>query len=146
MRCATSIACPQASSRFAQCPAPTPAISAQPKRAALFRGEHFHRLAVNAGLNLPPQRPARAAAAQPNAAHRNAQLREERERVLQRIGHALQHRAHKMRRGVHRRDARKRRAHLGIEMRRALAEQIRRPLQSLAARRESSPPPQVSAS
>jgi hypothetical protein len=50
--------------------------------AAFFRGQHFDGLAVDAGLNLAPERAARAAAAEANGADRNAQFGEEREGVL----------------------------------------------------------------
>ncbi len=46
------------------------------KRAAFFGGQHFHRLPVNAGLNLAPQRTARTSAAQPDCADRNSQSRQ----------------------------------------------------------------------
>jgi diphthamide synthase (EF-2-diphthine--ammonia ligase) len=52
------------------------------KRAALFGREHFDRVAVDARLNLAATAAARAAAAQPDAADRNAQLGEQRERVF----------------------------------------------------------------
>jgi hypothetical protein len=101
--------------------------------SALFGGEHFDGMAVDAGLNAPPQGAARAAAAQPDAADRNAQLGKQRERVLKRIGNALQHRADKVSRRVVDADAGEGRAHFRVEMRRAFAEQIRRPFQALAA-------------
>ena len=105
------------------------------KCAAFFGHQDFYRVAVDAGLNLPPQCTARAAAAEANCSHWNSQLREERKTVLQRVSNALLHCAHKMRTCVLHADARKCGANFGIEMRRALAQQIRRPLQAFAAGR-----------
>src|SRR6202034_2329756 len=53
--------------------------------AAFFRREDFDGLAIDASLNLAPERPARSAAAEAHSADGDAELREERECVLQRI-------------------------------------------------------------
>src|SRR5580698_1037433 len=104
--------------------------------AAFFSGEHFHCLAVDAGLDAPPQCAARAAPAQADTAHGNAKLGKEGERVLKRVGHALERCASKVRGAVLHAYAGKGRAHFGVEMRRALAKKIRRPREAFAAGRD----------
>ena len=92
--------------------------------ASLLGGEYFDGPAVDSCLNLPPQRPARATAAQSNGADRNSKFREEGESVLQRVGHTFQHRAYKVGRRMSRGDTGKGRPCLGVKVRRALTQQI----------------------
>ena len=143
-RCAaaTSMACPQASSRLAQCPAPTPAISAQPNAPPSSAVEHLDGVrrkfrpesCRHSGPRAPPPPRRMPLTGMPSSA-KSVNV------SCERVSHALQHSAHKMRRRVNGGDAGKGRAHLGVKMRRALAQQVRRPFQALAARREPWPPP-----
>ena len=78
-------------------PRPDSGHQRRAKCAAFFGGEHFDGVAVDPSLNLPPQLAARAAPAQADACHRNAQLGKERKRVFKGVGDPLQYRTHKMR-------------------------------------------------
>ena len=114
---------------------PTAARIAAPY-AAPFVGRHgVDRTAVDVGLNLPPQRRARAAAAETDALNRHAHLGKDRERVAQAERDAFHDRAHDVTAAVAGREADQRGAGVRIAMRRALAHQVRRPEHAVGARR-----------
>ncbi len=100
--------------------------------AALLGGEQFHRLAVDIGLDLAPERAARSASAETDLRDGNLQFGEQGKRVAQAEGDALHHRADEVGARVRGRDADERGARFGVEMRRALSEEVRRPEHSIA--------------
>src|SRR6202012_1745583 len=91
---------------------------------------------VDASLDLPPERAACAASAEADAADGDAECGEEREGVLERVGNALQHGASEVGGGVCGADAGEGCADCRIEVRRALAEQVRSPFEAFTAGRD----------
>ena len=100
--------------------------------ATLLGGEQFHRLAVDIGLDLPPERAARSASAETDLRNGNLQFGEQGKRVAQAEGDALHHRADEVGARVRGGDADECGAGLGVEVRRALSEEVRRPEHSIA--------------
>src|SRR5258708_37337492 len=88
-------------------------------------------MTINVCLDLPPQIRARPATTEANALHRNFHLFENRERVAQAESHALENGADNMPASVRCGQPDQRRARRTIEMRSALAHQIRRPQQAV---------------
>src|SRR6185437_10338167 len=109
----------------------------RPEGSAFIGGQQLDGLAVYVGLDLPPERAARTAATETDACDRNLKFCEEREGIAEAHRHAFQHCTDKVRPRMRCGDAREGSARLGIEMRRALAEEIRGPQHSFASRRNS---------
>jgi hypothetical protein len=84
-------------------------------------------MAVDVGLDLLPQRAARAASAEPDAGDRDFQLREEREGIAEAHGDALHDCADAVGSSVRCSQLDEGRAGLRIEVRSAFAEEVRRP-------------------
>lgn len=101
--------------------------------AAFFGDEYFDGKTVDAGLDAPPQFAARAAAAEADIADGNAELGKEGEGVFERVGDAFEHSADEVAGGMAGVDARKGCANVWVEVRRALAKQVGRPHEALAA-------------
>jgi hypothetical protein len=93
-------------------------------------------VAVDSSLDLPPERTARAAAAEANAADWDTEICEERKRVVEGVGDAFEDGADEVGCRVGGRDAGEGSADLGVEVRGALAEQVGRPFEAVAARRD----------
>ena len=114
-----------------------PGQNRRAKRGAFFGLDDVDVVAVDVGLNLPPERRARAAAAQPNTGDRHAELGEDAKRILQAEGDALENRADDVTARVARGKPDERRTGLGVEVWRAFAHQVRRPERAFRARRHA---------
>src|SRR6202000_3344507 len=86
-------------------------------RSAFLGCNHFNGLAVDVGLNLPPDGRACAAATQPYRTRRDADLGEDAQGVLKAEGDALHDGANDMRTAMRRGESDQRAARLRIEMR-----------------------------
>src|SRR5712692_3470491 len=128
-RCATRTVASQAASTDGHISTPTPASRAVCR--ALFSLNSLDRMTVHVRLNLSPECRARAPAANSNAPHRHTHLLENTERVFQAEGHALHNCANNMAARVKSGDAGKHSTGFRIQMRCALAHQVRRPQQSI---------------
>src|SRR5581483_8840357 len=93
----------------------------------------FDRVVVDVGLNLSPERAAGAAAAEADFFYGDAELVEEGEGVLQGEGNAFEDGADEVREGGGGVDADEGGAGIGVEVRGALAEEVRRPEETVGA-------------
>src|SRR5580658_10567293 len=96
-------------------------------RCALFRLQDFDFVRVNIGLDLLPERGASASAAEADAFNGNVNFVEDCEGVFQAVGDAFEDGADEVRAGMRGGEADKSGAREWIQMRSALAHQIRRP-------------------
>ena len=96
-----------------------------------FRFEPFDRLIVDISLNLPPQRATSSTSAETDGLNGYPKLLEECEGVLEAERDAFEHCADEVTKGMRRGDTDKCGTCVGIEVWRALTEEIRRPQHSL---------------
>ena len=101
--------------------------------ATFFGGEEFDGVAVDVGLDLAPERAARAAAAEADAGDGDVEFGKEGEGVAEAKGDAFYDGADEMGAGVRGGDADEGGAGVGIEMGGALAEEVGRPEEAVAA-------------
>jgi len=104
------------------------------ERTTFLCRKQFYGTPVYVGLDLPPQRAVCTAAAQPDAGYWNAEFFEQGEGVAQAERNAFHHRTHTMGASMRGGESYESCPRLGVEMRRALAEEIWRPEEPVAAR------------
>ena len=122
----------QAVSTSGQAPAPTPASNAAPyappsSATSNSTGRPY------IGLNLSPERTARAAAAETYAANGNAKFGKQGEGIAQTVGNAFEHGTREVRLAMGRGESDKCGTDIGIKVRGTLAEEIGRPENSVTA-------------
>src|SRR5581483_5868149 len=104
--------------------------------SAFFGFEDFDGVVVDVGLDLAPERAARAATAEANFFYGNTELAEEGEGVLQGEGDAFEDGADVVGKGGRGVDAREGGAGVGVEVRGALAEEVGCPEEAVGAGRD----------
>jgi len=97
--------------------------------------DDFDSVAVDIGLDLPPHGRARAATAEADAGNGHIHFAEKSERVAEAEGDTFENGANDMRASVRSGEANERAARVGIEMRGALAHEIRRPQEAVGTGR-----------